>query len=65
MMILDPKKKSIGHLQFNLKHPNAAKLRTDLKTISNCYRPIYGFDYQLLDNKNELIEKSRSSNMGR
>lgn len=55
MMILDPKKKAIGHIQFNLKQPNASKLRNELKIISNCYRPVYGFDYQLIDNKNNLI----------
>jgi hypothetical protein len=55
MMILDSKKKAVGHIQFHLKQPNAIKLRNDLKIISNCYRPVYGFDYQLIDNKNELI----------
>jgi hypothetical protein len=63
VMMLDYKKKKIGYIEFNLKYPTAIKLRTDLKIINNCYNPVYGFNYQLIDNKEELINRPRQSNM--
>jgi hypothetical protein len=51
VMILDHKHKKIGNVKFELKYPTALKLRTDLKIINNCYNPVYGFNYQLIDNK--------------
>lgn len=62
LIIFNSKAKQTGHISFDLKHMQASKLVFEFKAIAHNYRPVYGFDYQVVDPKREFEEKFKSKN---
>lgn len=55
--IYDQKNKRTGTVGFELKQPMGNKLTNEIKSICKIYRPVYGFDYKIVDGMESFIQK--------
>jgi hypothetical protein len=49
--------KEPAQLGFELKQPMGNKLTNEIKSICKIYRPVYGFDYKIVDGMESFIQK--------
>lgn len=51
LIIFNSRVKQVGHITFDLRHMEGNKLANELKAIAQNYRPVYGFDYEVVDRR--------------